>query len=346
MLRWRLLLGTLIIGLLVGLGWLDYRAAVPGTWLAPALAIFCVLATGETLRLLEGAGMRPPRWLVHSANLSIVGSCWIPWVLSMALGGQGSGFGVRGSGFGVRGSGFGVQGSGVGIQGSGVGGSVGGRPVASSPFDHVSMPPRDSAAGWVLGTVVFWFLVAFLAEMARYRVPGTTLLNLAGMLVGVAYVGVLLSFTARLRLDWGIGPLAAMLVAVKMGDTGAYTVGRLVGRHALAPALSPKKTVEGALGAMAFSCLASWAGFQWLAFPGSQAGSGHFPSLWCLSFGLLMGITGLLGDLAESLIKRDVGKKDSGTGIPGFGGVLDMLDSVLYAGPVAYAFWVVWSVSV
>ena len=125
-----------------------------------------------------------------------------------------------------------------------------------------------------------------------------------------------------------------------MGDTGAYTVGRLIGRHKMAPLISPGKTIEGALGALAFSCLGSWAAFKWivpLAMKHPELQS-HDTWRWII-FGLLVGAAGMLGDLAESLLKRDVGVKDSSTWMPGFGGVLDILDSLLLSAPVAWFCW-------
>jgi len=106
----------------------------------------------------------------------------------------------------------------------------------------------------------------------------------------------------------------------------------------MTPLLSPGKTWMGALGAVLGAALASWAWFCsapalfnpfWVPCPSAAA----------LLFGAVIGVVGLIGDLCESLIKRDVGQKDSATLLPGFGGVLDLLDSVLYAGPVAYILW-------
>jgi phosphatidate cytidylyltransferase len=131
-----------------------------------------------------------------------------------------------------------------------------------------------------------------------------------------------------------------------MGDIGAYTVGRLIGRHKMAPLISPGKTIEGAFGALAFSCLGAWLAFQfvvpWTAEHSAVAMQWSHPwSLWWgwIVFGLLVGAAGMLGDLAESLLKRDVGRKDSSTWLPGFGGVLDILDSLLLSAPVAWACW-------
>jgi phosphatidate cytidylyltransferase len=136
--------------------------------------------------------------------------------------------------------------------------------------------------------------------------------------------------------------LVSMIVVVKLGDTGAYTVGRLIGRHKMAPTLSPGKTWEGTCGGL----LCAWVG-AWLMLEivppaigwhdGSNALRG-IPNF--IAYGLIVGIAGIVGDLAESLLKRDAGVKDSSTWMPGMGGVLDVLDSMLAAAPVAYLFWV------
>jgi phosphatidate cytidylyltransferase len=175
--------------------------------------------------------------------------------------------------------------------------------------------------------------------MRRYERPGGVTANLSASIFSLTYVAFLLSYAVELRLQWGVTALASLLIIVKMGDTGAYTVGRLIGRHKMTPTLSPGKTIEGAVGALAFSIAASWVVFQWLV-PASQSG-GEASSIWggWAVYGAILGVVGILGDLAESLLKRDVGVKDSSTWLPGFGGVLDMLDSVLIAAPFAYACW-------
>jgi phosphatidate cytidylyltransferase len=132
----------------------------------------------------------------------------------------------------------------------------------------------------------------------------------------------------------GLIALVALLLVVKMGDSGAYTVGRLIGRHKMSPVVSPGKTIEGAIGAFAFACLASWFAFTYLPL---WMGAARPHRVWgWIVFGVAVGGAGLLGDLAESLMKRDVGAKDSSAWMPGFGGVLDLLDSILFAAPVAY----------
>ena len=146
----------------------------------------------------------------------------------------------------------------------------------------------------------------------------------------------MLRYAMLLRLWWGIGVLAAWILVVKMGDTGAYTVGRLIGRHKMAPLISPGKTIEGAGGALLFSCFAAWATFRWLVPLVAPESIEPGPWWGWLAFGLLVGTAGMVGDLAESLLKRDAGVKDSGTIIPGHGGVLDRLDSILFAAPITY----------
>jgi phosphatidate cytidylyltransferase len=153
----------------------------------------------------------------------------------------------------------------------------------------------------------------------------------------VLTVGLLGVFLAKIRFLApsdslrGLMYLVLTLGVVKASDIGAYTVGSMIGRHLLVPHISPKKTVEGLLGAFVFGIAAAMAiGIGW----------GHFEWQEMLIFGSVVSVSGVLGDLAESLMKRACGVKDSGP-IPGFGGVLDILDSMLAAGPVAYLVLVV-----
>jgi phosphatidate cytidylyltransferase len=107
----------------------------------------------------------------------------------------------------------------------------------------------------------------------------------------------------------------------------------------MAPYLSPGKTWEGAVGAMLFAVLGSWVVFHFLRRH-MIAGEIVELSAWqWIAYGLLVGVTGMVGDLAESLLKRDAGAKNSSAWMPGLGGVLDVLDSILFAAPVAYLCW-------
>jgi len=192
---------------------------------------------------------------------------------------------------------------------------------------------------------VTWGLVvmALMAlEAWRFERPGARMETLCAHLLTVSYIGGLLALTAGLRwvqgADAGYYVLASMVIATKMGDVGAYTLGRLFGKQKMAPHLSPGKTWAGFVGALAGGALGAWA---WLTFGASLfAGVSTVPSWkWSLMYGCILGLVGLIGDLCESLVKRDMGQKDAAALMPGFGGLLDLLDSILFAGPVAYLCW-------
>ena len=206
--------------------------------------------------------------------------------------------------------------------------------ACSEPHDAANLPVQ-----WILLALGAALILVFAAEMRRYEKPGGVAVNAAAAVFAIVYVGLLLGFLVQLRLAWGLGALASLLIVVKMGDTGAYAVGRLFGRHKMAPRLSPGKTIEGAVGAVVFASAASWATCSWLlpVVRPTQASPG--PWWGWLVFGLVVGGAGMLGDLAESLIKRDARQTESSDWMPGFGGVLDILDSALLAAPVAYACW-------
>jgi len=187
-------------------------------------------------------------------------------------------------------------------------------------------------------------LVLFLKGALVYREPGRSMPTLGAELLIVSYVGVLLCVTAQLR--WVAGAqagylaLGSLVIAAKSGDIGAYTLGRMFGKRKMVPRLSPGKTWMGAIGAVLGAGVGS---VTWLRIAPPFFGFGWQPCdwFWSAAFGMTIGVVGLLGDLCESLIKRDVGKKDSADLLPGFGGLLDLLDSVLYAGPIAYLLWLV-----
>lgn len=186
------------------------------------------------------------------------------------------------------------------------------------------------------GAVVFVFsnvvLTAFLIEMAAYREPGGSVARIASAVLVVAYLGLLPCFFVKLRwlpVEWSGLALTATIFVPKVGDIGAYFTGRLIGRRPFSPLLSPKKTWEGFIGGLVASVLTAVG----LSFAGPlfRYGVGE-----AVAFGLAVGLAGVLGDLAESMVKRDCQTKDAARSIPGFGGVLDVIDSILFAGPVAY----------
>ncbi len=182
----------------------------------------------------------------------------------------------------------------------------------------------------MLGPVVVGItLGAFLLVMGSTdRIDGSAD-RLARLLLGAVYVGGLFAFLPLIRrLDDGVGWLFVLLAASWLGDTGAYFAGRTLGRRKLAPRLSPKKTWEGAIGGFV-TAMAGAVLFGWLF---------DLQASWIVmaALGGVLDIFGVLGDLAESLLKRAFGVKDSGGILPGHGGILDRVDSVLFAGPVLY----------
>jgi phosphatidate cytidylyltransferase len=158
----------------------------------------------------------------------------------------------------------------------------------------------------------------------------------------MAYVGLLLTFVVQIALGprgQGLLALLSLIVVVKMGDTGAFTVGSLLGRHKMAPRLSPGKTWEGAAGAVLLAIVGSWCVFSLLRPQLTSSGIPGPQMLQWAAYGLIVGIAGMVGDLAESLLKREADQKNSSAWMPGLGGVLDVLDSILFAAPVAYLCW-------
>ena len=190
----------------------------------------------------------------------------------------------------------------------------------------------------ILLAIAFGVLIAFVGEMLRFKLPGGHMINLSGAVFAIVYIGLLGSFMVLLRVAYGIMAVFSMALITKMCDVGAYTVGRLIGRHKMAPSLSPGKTIEGGIGGMCFAVLAAWFSTAVL-FPLATGVPSKTTWIGVVIYGLSVGLAGALGDLAESLIKRDVSRKDSGVNVPGFGGFLDIFDSLLLAAPVAFGLW-------
>jgi phosphatidate cytidylyltransferase len=319
MLHWRLLLGTLIIAALAGLCWMDHLAALPGTWLMPLALVAVVLATGEIVQLLTAAGA-PHRGDCPNFRVNENGTA--PFAARAAIVYGGNVFMVLASWMPILLANFGLW----NYLGEGL----------------LSWQAAISLMGWPLVALAICTLIVFINEMRLFEKPGRATAHMAASFFALIYVGLLFSFLIQLRLTGGIGSLALLIVVVKMGDTGAYFTGRLLGRHKMTPVLSPGKTVEGAIGAIFFACLSAWL-CGYLIFPLLDADCFAKPGWIWIIYGLFIGIAGMLGDLAESLIKRDAGRKDSSTWMPGFGGVLDVLDSLLFAAPVGWLFWILTS---
>jgi phosphatidate cytidylyltransferase len=186
------------------------------------------------------------------------------------------------------------------------------------------LPVDVALAGTTLG------LAAVVLAGAAAGRTGEALHDAALSAFAPLYIGVPLGLVAATR--WSLGRDATLLLifTVALSDTAQYYSGRMLGRHLLAPVISPKKTIEGAIGGFVGGMLGlGILGHWWLP---------HMPLPWRLGLGLAIAAVGIVGDLFESLLKRSVGVKDASSLIPGHGGVLDRIDALLFVAPVFYVF--------
>ncbi|WKZ31680.1 MAG: phosphatidate cytidylyltransferase [Thermodesulfobacteriota bacterium] len=175
-------------------------------------------------------------------------------------------------------------------------------------------------------TLVFLF---FFHSMVSGRPLGDSSLDTAHKALGLLYIALPISFITPLReLHQGEWWLLFLLVVVWANDTFALSVGKTLGRHKLSPEISPKKTVEGAIGGIAGGVITGFV-FARLAGLGPD-----YLDIFALSAGI--GLIAIAGDLAESVLKRSAGVKDSGAIIPGHGGMLDRIDSLIFNIPFVY----------
>ncbi len=177
--------------------------------------------------------------------------------------------------------------------------------------------------------LVLWFFIFSLVFLFRYRSLPTVISEAALLMFGLLYIPLLLGHLGLLHQGaHGKAWVFLVLLVVMASDSAAYFTGVSLGRHKLYPAISPNKSIEGALGGLAGSLGGAFLARVWF-FPALSP-------LDCLLLGLGLGILGQLGDLFESMFKRSFGVKDSGALFPGHGGILDRLDSLLFAFPAAY----------
>ncbi|MFZ5646320.1 MAG: phosphatidate cytidylyltransferase [Bacillota bacterium] len=178
-------------------------------------------------------------------------------------------------------------------------------------------------------------VIGILLLSGVFRYPDVRPVDVAAGLTGTLYIGMFVYFYLVRTLEGGWVWTLTMLVGTWAGDTAAYFVGRKMGRKKLAPKLSPGKTVEGAIGGIAGSVLGAlliYMVYPWYLF------------YKFIALGVLVGVSGILGDLFESSLKRTAGVKDAGLIIPGHGGVLDRFDSMLFTAPTVYYFVVLFIV--
>lgn len=196
--------------------------------------------------------------------------------------------------------------------------------------------------GWPMAASVFALLGSFVWFMRDFQ-SGAHVVEKATLAGWVAvYFGVSFSFWLALRLvgtsGWGLTLAVGMIVITKFSDAGAYFAGKTWGKRKLCPAVSPGKTIEGLLGGIATAIFVSLIYFGWFAMWlfGNPAGRIH--PLVIVLLGICLTLAGLIGDLTQSIVKREAGAKDSGRLLPGLGGLWDVTDSLLPAGVVGYLF--------
>jgi phosphatidate cytidylyltransferase len=185
--------------------------------------------------------------------------------------------------------------------------------IAPAALDAVLVAATIASAALVLGSG---------------RSGSAALTDVGASVFPMLYLGLAFGALVAIRGSFGREALLLMMVTVVISDSGQYYSGRLFGRRPLAPAISPKKTIEGAIGGVvlgtaAFATIGRW----WL--PATPIG-------WTIGLGLMIVTLGIAGDLFESLLKRSAGLKDSSALIPGHGGVLDRIDALLFVAPVYY----------
>ncbi len=173
------------------------------------------------------------------------------------------------------------------------------------------------------------FLGAALLSIPRFKINQDAPVVAVKQAFGILYIPFSLAFIVLLR-GTGDGPYWVLFLmwVVAWGDTGALYVGSMFGRHKLCPSVSPKKTIEGAIGGLASNLVFAWI-FKLVIFPDISA-------VTCTIFALVVGAVGQIGDLFESEFKRAAGVKDSGTLLPGHGGFMDRLDALILSAPVAF----------
>ena len=306
MLRYRLIFGPLMIGLAVGLFYLDSRVdhvrltsvwqdlfgrAYPpaGLVLLGVCMVLIPLAARELSAIFAANDIRLPTWLIALAGMA---ACLVIYATPQSYG-------------------------------------------------------APAGAVVVASVLVACFVITLVWHSRHARAQGA-MAAAGAVMFAVAYLGLMTGFYLAIRRWHSPWTVLGVILIVKMGDIGAYATGRAIGRHKLIPWLSPGKTWEGLAGAVVFCVLVAMA-FAWLSqhYPGlitsyRTSAEGLVPEAQQFHIGIaalagvLLALVGHAGDLTMSLFKRDAGLKDSGRSVPGFGGLLDVLDSPLLAAPVAY----------
>jgi phosphatidate cytidylyltransferase len=189
---------------------------------------------------------------------------------------------------------------------------------------------------WVIAVLSAMVIAVLAAELSRPEEMAASLISASATIFGVVYIGLMCGLLVGVRMIRDTPPsqhiasklLTFFFAIVMMTDTGAYYTGRAIGRHKLAPRVSPGKTIEGTAGGFA-AALGAGPLCRLIFFP-------ELPLAESMLVGALVSILGQAGDLVESMLKRGSGVKDSSNLLPGHGGMLDRLDSILFAAPAIY----------
>ena len=227
-------------------------------------------------------------------------------------------------------------------------GTLCGAALISATFCTIGPEPIDLANGYKWENIVLLasLLIVFIRQFPQKH-NDKPIATIACTLLGIWYVPFLMNYFTRIVFGWNaandvllVGTTGRMLVVylvlvVKLTDVGAFFVGRKFGKHKLFPRLSPKKTWEGLIGGVVTAVSASVA---FVLYTDGILGDIRMTVFDAVFLGLLLSIVGVVGDLFESLMKRSAGVKDSGNMVPGMGGVLDVLDSLLFGAPVLYVY--------
>ena len=212
--------------------------------------------------------------------------------------------------------------------------------VGTLPFWRQALPGAslgDSLMPAVLGIVL---MLLFVEQSIRHR-TAQAMRHVGASLLAVCYLGVCGAVALSCRLRFGLGGFLLFLMVVKFTDIGAYFTGSFIGRHKIAPWISPGKSWEGLVGGVVLAAAVAAAMVTWADAVFPELGRIGLPAAVVMA--VVLGTIGQLADLCESAMKRDAGVKDSGSSLPAFGGVLDVLDSPLLAAPAAYVLFAIFA---
>lgn len=298
MLKERLFSASILISIILASLYLDVRhplMQVPGLWLVPLILLFAVGTAWDVVGLLAGSGRMISRKATLMATAMVTLSACVPMLW----------------------------------------------PLARSTYP-ANCPVGE--LGWILYAAIATTFMILMLEMNRFANQETGVIErTCGAVFVSLYVGLPMALLVAMRSmgqgNWGLAALLTTVAVTKAADTGAYFTGKSIGKHKLVPRLSPGKTREGALGGIVIATIVAFVCLNWLfpALAGIGAGpvsSSSIPGieypLWgALVLGPLLAIVGIIGDLAESLVKRTCQAKDSGSLLPGMGGVWDVTDSLI-----------------